>query len=77
MKIHAYVSNECCAMTKAFEPGAEYQGVRVSKHGDLSPWTRGKRETLQILEHSERPDVSAYSVRCARAVARMKGWGEG
>lgn len=69
-KIYAYVSAECCTMTLAFQPGAEYQGVPVSKHGDLHPWAYGKRATLARCENGLTP----YSRRSARAVADKLGW---
>ena len=68
---YAYVSSECCVYTRAFEPGEEYQGVRVSKHGDLWRWCHGKRATLKRMESDK---VSPYERRAARAVAELKGW---
>jgi hypothetical protein len=72
MKIYAYVTSETCVRTRAFEPGDEYQGQRVSRHGDLYPWTRGKRATLAAMDLDGA--ANQYTRRAARAVAEMKGW---
>lgn len=50
MKTYAYVTSENCAIRRAFLPGDEYKGEPVSRHGDLSPWRYGKRETAQIAK---------------------------
>lgn len=67
-KTYAYVASETCCYTRAFEPGEEHQGQRISRHGDYVAWTRGKRDTLS------RCTLAGWEGRAARAVADRLGW---
>ena len=73
--IYAYVTSETCHTTSAEKRGA-YIGrgeSPVSKHGDYSPWTRGKRETLAVLDTTG-AGTAAYNRRAARAVCDLLAW---
>ena len=72
MRIYAYVTAECCKRVDAELPGATVGGRPVSKHGDYSRWQYGKRETLAMIRDQRTP---IYQWKCARAVAKLRGWG--
>lgn len=70
MRIYAYVTTECCRSRHAVKPGTLFYGYRpVSKHGDYSAWPYGKRETLQLTNHT-----SPYIRQSAVAVAHLLNW---
>lgn len=73
--VYAYVTSETCKFVRAFLPGDEYMGGPVSTHGDLEPWTLGKRATLAIVA-GDFPNTSTgfHRARCAERVADLKGW---
>jgi len=78
--IYAYVTNECCTITRACRPGSAIDpatnapsrdgwGKDVSRHGDWYPWIHGKRETLRLATAA-----SGYTGRVARAVLTALDW---
>jgi len=78
--IYAYVTNECCTITRACRPGSAIDpatnapsrdgwGKDVSRHGDWGPWTHGKRETLRLATA-----VSGYVGKAAREVLKVLDW---
>lgn len=69
-KVYAYVTNECCVHQRAFLPGTHNGEIPVSRDGDLSQWSYGKRETLEIIKSS----TSAHMRKSARLVADLRGW---
>ena len=73
MKTYAYITTEACRLMDAVKPGS-YIGrdeIPVSKHGDYTPWTAGKRETLALIHDQRTPD---YQWRAALFVASLLGW---
>ncbi len=70
-RVYAYVHGSQCRFVSAFRPGEEYQGQKVSKHGDLVPWTHGKAATLAKVYGAS---SSLYDILAATAVAEALGW---
>lgn len=73
-RITAYVTTETCRVRDAVRPGTSVgrDQVPVSRHGDYSPWTYGKHETLALID-----DGTTYQSQTAQAVARLMGWRPG
>ena len=70
---YAYVKSESCKLPGAFLPGSEYNEIPVSRHGDLTPWYYGKRDTKAILD----APVGKYRRwfrQSAFHVALLRGW---
>ena len=74
-KIYAYFTSETCTRLNVVKPGSFIDnrngGEPVSRHGDYSPWTLGKRATFAVLQE---PGGPTHHWRVAYAVARLMGW---
>ena len=78
---YAYVTTECCVRRDAVAPGSYGRNDEpIHRNGDYTAWTRGKRETLAIIDgthHCYRAAAAGYDNYLrgsALAVARLKGW---